>query len=93
MKKKIWLLVLFSIPVFMFANAYQAFRYIRQENTIQMLDREQRSLIEANKRAVTDISVLTSPRRVRSAAESDPRFRQGFPDQILYIQTREARSE
>lgn len=90
MKRKITLVLLLCIPVLMFANAFQAFRYVQQENTIHSLDREQRSLVEANKRNIYEISVLTSPSRIRELADSSSRFERGYPDEIVYVYKREA---
>ncbi|AFG38170.1 hypothetical protein [Spirochaeta africana] len=93
MKRKIVLGLMLCIPMLMFANAYHTFRYVRQENTIRSMDREQRAMIEANKRAIADISRLTSPARVREAAEADPRYHQRFPAEIIYIRRREGARE
>ncbi|MFW6363283.1 MAG: hypothetical protein ACOC0D_05510 [Spirochaeta sp.] len=93
MKKKLFLGLLLCIPVLMFANAFHAFRFVQQENAIRSMDREQRSLIEANKRAIAEISMLMSPAHIRSVAEADPRYEYNAPTPVLYIKTREARSE
>lgn len=90
MKSKIISVLLLCIPVMMFASAYQAFRFVQQENLIRALDREQRSLIEANKRAVAEISMLKSPGRIRQIAGDDARFAEGYPDEIIYILRSEA---
>ena len=89
MKMKIVLGLLLCIPMLMFANAYHTFRYVRQENAIRTMDRDQRALIEANKRAIADISSLISPARIRQVAEAAPDYHRQLPGEILYIRGRE----
>ncbi len=85
MKKKSIVLLLLIIPLVLFANAYQAFRFVSQENRIVQLDRQQRRLVEQNKRHITELSMLRSPERIRSVASQDSRYSEGFPDSVLYI--------
>lgn len=69
MKRPLVVLLIILVPVLVFANVVQAFRYGRLEREIDDLEREQLALIEENKRAILAITVLTSPRRVGDLAE------------------------
>lgn len=69
MRKPLVVLLILLVPVLLFANVVQAFRYGRLEQQIEKLEREQFALIEENKRAILAITVLTSPRRVGDLAE------------------------
>lgn len=69
MRRPLVVLLIILVPVLLFANVAQAFRYGRLEQKIEELEREQLALIEENKRAILAITVLTSPRRVGELAE------------------------
>ena len=71
MKRRIVLLLVISIPVLLFANAFQAYRYSQLERAIGRLQDEQQLLIEENKRAILAISILSSPQRVGPLAENE----------------------
>jgi hypothetical protein len=62
-------LLIIALPVLLFANVVQAFRYGMLERRVEELEREQLTLIEENKRAILAVSVLTSPRRIGALAE------------------------
>ena len=65
------LLLIVAIPVLLFANAFQAYRYSQIEREIDRLQIEQQALIEENKRAILAISVLSSPQRIGPLAENE----------------------
>ncbi len=58
-----WVLILL-LPVLMFANAHQAFRFDRLQRQVRQAERAQRALLESNKRAITSVSALSSPARI-----------------------------
>jgi cell division protein FtsL len=64
MSRRILILLVIAVPLLLFANVLQAFRYSRLEREISRLEQEQLALIEENKRAILAISVLSSPQRV-----------------------------
>ena len=72
-----WILITL-MPALMFANAHQAFRFDRLQREIRQAESEQRSLLEANKRAITSVSALSSPARIdrlaRDVFELDQTF-------------------
>lgn len=71
MKRK-WLLVLVcTIPIFIFANVYQVYRYKTVKMEIGILEAEQQDLLENNKRILAGIGVLKSPGRIDKLAEEE----------------------
>lgn len=71
MKRPLISFLIILVPVLLFSNVLQAFRYGRLERRIEELEAEQLTLIEENKRAILAVSVLTSPRRIGELAERD----------------------
>jgi len=69
--RRVVLLLVVAIPVLLFANAYQAYRYSQVAREIDRLQNEQQTLIEENKRTILGISVLSSPQRIGPLAESE----------------------
>jgi len=69
MNRRALILLVIAIPVLLFANAYQAYKYNRLEREVKQLEADQLTLIEENKRAILAITVLTSPQRVGPLAE------------------------
>jgi len=71
MKRK-WLLVLLcTIPLFVFMNVYQVFRYRAVKAEIGFLEAEQDELLENNKRVLAGIGVLKSPVRIDKLAAEE----------------------
>lgn len=71
MSRRIVLLLIVAVPVLLFVNVFQAYRYSQIEQEIDRLQNEQRALIEENKRAILAISVLSSPQRIGPLAENE----------------------
>ena len=71
MSRRIVLLLIVAIPVLLFVNVFQAYRYSQIEQEIDRLRNEQQALIEENKRAILAISVLSSPQRIGPLAENE----------------------
>jgi cell division protein FtsL len=69
--RRLALLLVVAIPVLLFVNAFQAYRYSQLEREIDRLQVEQQILIEENKRAILALSVLSSPRRIGPLAEEE----------------------
>jgi cell division protein FtsL len=86
MKRSLVILLIVLVPVLLFANVFQAFRYGRLERRIVELEREQLALIEENKKAILAISVLTSPRRVGELARDMLELERPAPDAILQLE-------
>ncbi|MFW5742631.1 MAG: cell division protein FtsL [Spirochaetota bacterium] len=87
MKRPLVVLLIILVPVLLFANVLQAFRYGRLEREIASLEREQLALLEENKRAILAITVLTSPRRVGDLAEGVLDLRRISSEGIIRLET------
>lgn len=87
MKRPLVVLLIILVPVLLFANVVQAFRYGRLEREIASLEREQLALLEENKRAILAITVLTSPRRVGDLAEGVLDLRRISNEGIIRLET------
>ena len=64
MKKKLILLIILTIPVLLYLNVWQAFRYRVVETEIELLEGQQQEWIEKNKKIIVGIEVLGAPERV-----------------------------
>lgn len=71
MTRKLTALLVLLIPVLLFANVVQAFRYSQLDREISQLEREQRDLLEENKRIILAIALLSSPQRIGELAEDE----------------------
>ena len=87
MKRSLVALLVILVPVLLFANVFQAFRYGRLEREIERLEDEQLTLIEENKRAILAISVLTSPNRVGELAEGVLELERPAPQDVIRLET------
>jgi hypothetical protein len=85
MRQTMGVLLVILVPVLLFANVAQAFRYGRLERRIVELEREQQDLIEQNKRAILAISVLTSPRRIGGLAQDTLMLERLEPDAVIRL--------
>lgn len=86
---KRWYLLLLAIilPVAVFLNVWQVFRYKQLENEIAALEDRQQELIEKNKRIIAGISVLQSPQRLEELATEELDLRKIEPGELIIIET------
>lgn len=87
MKRRLVLLLVISIPVLLFANAFQAYRYSQLERDISRLQDEQQVLIEENKRSILAISILSSPQRIGPLAENELGLERVQGSEIVRMET------
>lgn len=73
------------VPVLLFANVFQAYRYTRLEQRLRVLERDQSALIEENKRAILAITVLSGPDRVGDLARGELGLERIEPDQVIRL--------
>ena len=93
MKRSIVALMIVLVPVLLFANVMQAYRYGRLERRVVELEQEQFALIEQNKRAILAISVLTSPRRIGELAQDSLELERIRPESIPRLDTERRRAD
>lgn len=86
MKTSVLLVLSALIPALLFVNAYQGFRFERQEREIAALQRQQRERFEENKRSITGIAMLRSPTRLRRIALEDLRLEPVGPERVITIE-------
>lgn len=68
MKRTLRLLVIMTIPAFVFVNIYQTYRYQTVGQSVALLERHEKSWLEQNKRIIAGIAVLSSPARIDQIA-------------------------
>ncbi len=66
----LWL-VLALVPVLLFANTWQAYRYNRLDRAISGAFDEQHELLERNKRHLAGVAALRSPARIDELARNE----------------------
>lgn len=66
---KVWLFCAFTLPCFLFLSLWQFSRFERIENEILILNGQQNSWYEANRRLISKIAVYSSPERIGEIAE------------------------
>ncbi len=78
--------VLILLPVLLFANVWQGYRFVQLTRDVSRLEAQQRRSIEENKRLIATIAVLRSPERIREVAEEYLEAEPLRPGQSIRIQ-------
>ncbi len=86
MKKIAAVLCTLLIPALLFSLVWQSSRYSRLERELQMYERQQTELVSANRRLISQISVLSSPERIERVAIDKLGMRKAAPSEILRIE-------
>jgi cell division protein FtsL len=92
-RRYIALTCIIVLPVALFLNVWQSFRYETLEREVGQLEEEQRDMIEENKRLIAGIAVLRSPARIQSLAESELELERGFPARTVYVRINTGRED
>jgi cell division protein FtsL len=79
-------LVAAAIPALLLIDGIQARRYENLSDEVSKLEKKQESLIEENKKLVTDISLLSSTDRVEKIAENDLGMHKAETDDIVRVE-------
>lgn len=74
------------IPCLCILNSIQAKRFASVEKEVKKIETKQYELIEANKRLIAGIAILSSPERIEFLAEGTLRMRRAQPDEIIRVQ-------
>ncbi|MCL2295219.1 MAG: hypothetical protein FWC36_10235 [Spirochaetes bacterium] len=85
MKKIIITVFAMTVPVLLFLNTWQGFKYERIGVEIRSLEHEQKEWFEENKQMLAAISVFSSPSRVRQIIEENSDLRIKRPGQAIII--------
>ncbi len=70
-KRLLCFLIVLSVPVLMFLNVRQSYRYERLETEVEKYEIEQKEWLEDNKRMLSTYSVFSSPARVQKITEDN----------------------
>ncbi len=85
-KKKILItLSVFTIPVLLFLNVWQGFKYERINAEIRNYEYEQKEWFEENKKMLATISVYSSPARVKKIIDENSDLNIQKPGQAIII--------
>ena len=91
MRRSLIILLVALMPLLLFANVLQAYRYSRLEREVRLLEQQQAALIEETTRAILAISVLTSPERVGPLASGELGLERIGTDDIVRLLAGEGR--
>lgn len=69
MNRKLRLLLIMTVPVFVFVNIYQTYSYQQLDQSVAKLENQQKAWLEHNKRIIAGIAVLSSPERISTIAK------------------------
>ncbi|MBQ9239301.1 MAG: cell division protein FtsL [Treponema sp.] len=74
------------IPSLLIINALQAGRYEKLEAEVIQIEQKQETLVERNKKLVSDISILSSADRIERRATEDLGMRKAETDDIVRVE-------
>jgi cell division protein FtsL len=83
--KKILFILVFTIPVLLFLNAWQVYRHDQVKDTVSGLEEQQREWLERNKRMIAGIAVLRSPTRIEQLAKEELKLEKIDSGRLLRI--------
>ncbi len=75
-----------SIPLLLGLYAYQTKKYTDLTNEVTRLEKEQESLVEENKRLVSEISILSSAERIEKLATEELGMHKAESEDIVRIE-------
>jgi hypothetical protein len=85
-KKRVLIIaIVFSVPVFMFLNVRQGYRYERLSSEIRNYEQEQKEWFEENKKMLAALSVYSSPARVRKIVDENSNLSLQKPGQAVIL--------
>jgi len=85
MKKVLKTIAVLLLPLFLFLNVWQVFSYRMVESDIAELEKQQKKLLEENKRLIIGIEFLRNPARLEKAAEEQLGMKRAQSDKIIRI--------
>jgi len=85
MKKVLKTIGVLLLPLFLFLNVWQSFSYRMVESEISELEKQQKKLLEENKRLIIGIEFLRNPARLEKAAEEQLGMKRAEPERTIRI--------
>ena len=76
-KKGLILIIVLSVPAFLYINVWQTIRYEMVDSQIEVLESEQHAWVEENKKIIIGIEVLGSPARIDAIAAETAGLKKG----------------
>jgi cell division protein FtsL len=92
-RRYIALTCIIVLPIALFLNVWQSFRWETLEREVTRLEQKQRDMVEENKRLIAGIAVLRSPGRIRTLAEEELELEPGFPADTVYVRIETGRED
>ncbi len=86
LKRLLVFLCVIAIPIALFFNVWQSYRYSELQREVEQLETAQREAFERNKRLIAGIAVLRSPARVARIAEEHLGLSREFPDRFVNVE-------
>ncbi len=84
-RKLILFLMVLSVPVILFFNTWQNFRYRSLYSEVLKLESRQEKWIEVNKSLIVGIEIFKSPKRIERIAVRDLKLHLATPSEVLKI--------
>ncbi len=85
MKKVFSLLIVISLPAFIFLTVWQVYSYEQEKNEIALLEEKQSELFERNKQMAANIAILSSPVRIEKLAVEELDLDNENPVRTIHI--------
>ena len=89
-RKLFFFIIVLSVPVLLFMNVSQSFRYERLASEIDSYELEQKEWLEENKKMLSTYSVFSSPARVQQITEDIPELNTAEPGQSIIVNIKPA---
>ena len=77
--------LLITIPLFLFVQSWQSSRYAALEREGRQNETRQKELIDANRRLIADIALLSSSARIENLARDTLGLEKKQPEEVLLI--------
>ncbi len=84
-KRLILFLMILSVPVILFLNTWQNFRYRSLYSEVLKLEKQQETWLENNKSLIVGIEIFKSPKRIERIAIKDLKLYLARPSEVLKI--------
>jgi len=85
-------LMVLAVPAFLCLTAWQSARYADLERELFRMEKTQEEWVEANKRLIAGITILSSPERIERAARDDLGLHKKRPEEVLQISISDIKS-
>lgn len=79
-------IIIFSaalVPLFLFLNIYQAYEYENLRKEVSRMEVEESEILEANKKLLTGIAILSSPSRILALAQKELDMKMPTSEQVI----------